>query len=1809
MNDRQPWRPPVPPKPTGAALKASTIAARNAKPALRGTNDIPAAPSTSKALLAAVVAGGVKSHGHGDTNGRAPSLSPVRGRSQPTQEPEGATKRLEHSTIRDHQAPSQRPRTASELAALLASASSSPSSRPADAALLRPSPRKAGFTSSREPSASDRERSGSNSGATRQRRQRHSKSPDKLDLSKTLPLATSTTGPGPGPVGLAPRSSSNTSVPRASSHSTRTRVNDLNLGTSPPKMLLPDAVQKAIVQSPITLLQPVSVENSDHRKHIAAFGGALHKARARATTSLSVPHTPITSRRTPAHSPNPSRKADRIKDVNNLANAMVGASLASARGLSRAPSPSKKPPLPSSPRRRRSQSLHAPGGRNRPEPAPLKPLTLRPMRHTLRKQVDRDDDEEDKRGRKLRLRKHPNVHHEGDRKRWRDKLTVKQRKRYEGLWAANRGLLHDFETVEHHPKGASIEDQVLNVVVRDIWERSRLPRRVLEEIWDLVAEEDDRALSREQFVAGLWLIDQRLKGRKLPVKVSASLSESRDQKAEWLCFFVTLCDGNLPKCAACASVYLTECEYAPHTDHRRKGVYKNDGQTVKTKSSALQTLIHAILNAEEDAVIDLVRQIRTCDNLEDLAASIDAGDTVPGGELAESPIDGTYEPGEVPKFEAELSGKMGDLWLDGSVKFVGGTSNLIWMPETSQYHQSSLSPGSATEIVRPREEAILSWTTVTQDKDLILHFLNMYFCWHYTYFTTLSKELFYRDFLTGTPSQYCSALLVNVMLALGCHFSTRPAARQNPADSETTGDHYFAEAKRLLYQDDEFANAKLCTVQALALMSVREAGCGRESNGWVYSGMSFRMAFDLGLNVDAQPINQSSRLSPEDIDARRITFWGCFLFDKCWSSYLGRQPQIQMANVTVRRPEVFPSEDSEMWSPYTDSGIIQANAQPARTRAVSLQISKLAEISGDLLTSFYNPQMLEKPLNKQVELKKLSDIHTRLEAWKRDLPLELEVRDSQLPQVLVMHMFSQLLYIHLYRPFLRYTKATSPLPAHASPRKYCTQAAGTISKLFRLYRRTYGLRQICNIVIYIVHTACTIHLLNLPDKNANRDIIHGVKHLEEMGECWTTARRTLIILHQCAERWNTRLPPEAEAIFTRCSAKWRMSLSDFSSPSLSEANKFTSDQNHVIPDLRLKPRAQYYHGLARTTAPSPADSTDTTRSAGALSMPPQSAAELVRNANRVRPFTTLTKAQEDAWNAHQARIGSMAGAATKPNANAAKLFGGIESLIEDSQDWWHMDQSQLALGFGNWTAPTADWGSFEANANGNAQEQSLNSALKAGSRPDVDEAGGENIEFEDDYEDEFESEDEVLEAGVDGRPDAEREADPDAMDVDSNNNQIFIPGRSVLQPGQTLAPDPSTYEMLHVMSTTWPCLSFDIVRDNLGQERKAYPRTVYAVAGTQAETARAKNNELYVLKLSSLSKMERGDQTDSESDDDSDDEDVSSDPILESKSIPLASTTNRIRAFQLPSADPSAIATTLTATWLESGEVVVHDITAQLHSLSTPGFVLPANASNPLSTLRMHRTEGYALDWASSALWPHGRLLSGDNNGQIYMTQRTEGGGFATDQRPFTQHTGSIEELQWSPTEKTVFASASSDGTVKVWDTRSKSRKAAVDVHISNSDVNVMSWSHQTAHLLATGCDDGQWAVWDLRQWRPQSGPNKDTPQAQSSGRLRPAPVASFNFHKKPITSIEWHPTDDSVVGVASADGTVTLWDLSVELDDEEYGKEAGMILDGSERVPPQLLFIHSAEDVKELHWHPQMAGTVMCTGGTGFGVFKTISV
>jgi len=124
------------------------------------------------------------------------------------------------------------------------------------------------------------------------------------------------------------------------------------------------------------------------------------------------------------------------------------------------------------------------------------------------------------------------AHKEGSRRRWRDEVSARERRRYEAVWASNRGLFlrpgwalgaDDSDEDGRAPENTTNAGLVANVVVRDLWSRSRLPLDELAEVWDLVDKTHDGTLGREEFVVGMWLIDQRLKGSKIPARVGESV--------------------------------------------------------------------------------------------------------------------------------------------------------------------------------------------------------------------------------------------------------------------------------------------------------------------------------------------------------------------------------------------------------------------------------------------------------------------------------------------------------------------------------------------------------------------------------------------------------------------------------------------------------------------------------------------------------------------------------------------------------------------------------------------------------------------------------------------------------------------------------------------------------------------------------------------------------------------------------------------------------------------------------------------------------------------------------------------------------------------------------------------------------------------------------------------------------------------------------------------------------------------------------------------------------------------------------------
>lgn len=443
-----------------------------------------------------------------------------------------------------------------------------------------------------------------------------------------------------------------------------------------------------------------------------------------------------------------------------------------------------------------------------------------------------------------------------------------------------------------------------------------------------------------------------------------------------------------------------------------------------------------------------------------------------------------------------------------------------------------------------------------------------------------------------------------------------------------------------------------------------------------------------------------------------------------------------------------------------------------------------------------------------------------------------------------------------------------------------------------------------------------------------------------------------------------------------------------------------------------------------------------------------------------------------------------------------------------------------------------------------------------------------------------------------------------------DEQKIWLPGME-LGKDEVLEPDMSVYVMLQEMQMEWPCLSFDVLHDGSGAtERLDFPLEANLIAGTQAD--RPEKNKLFLMRWSNLKKNQSRDyeDEDAESSDDEDEEEGGGEdgqegnksknwmPKCHVRTISHAegAGVNRIRSLQ--SSDATKL---IVSTWSERGKVFLWDLSEIHADLKSNPDGLGSKSTDikmkPLFAVDGHRDEGYALDW-SRREW--GNLLSGDCAGAIYWTQISNQGVTCVNGSAFTGHAGSVEDLQWSPSESTVFASSSVDQTVRIWDIRCDPRRPVLSAHCHESDVNVISWNRNVSYLLASGADDGSFKTWDLRNFGGNGGVFESTLST---------PVATFKWHIAPITSIEWHPTESSVLAVSGADDQISLWDFAVERDTEEQS-EAPLTAPNGVPIPPHLLFVHQGQkEVKEIHWHPQSPGVVMSTAASGFNIFKTISI
>lgn len=123
---------------------------------------------------------------------------------------------------------------------------------------------------------------------------------------------------------------------------------------------------------------------------------------------------------------------------------------------------------------------------------------------------------------------------------------------------------------------------------------------------------------------------------------------------------------------------------------------------------------------------------------------------------------------------------------------------------------------------------------ITLSDELQNHLLDLYWRWQNPWQYLVVKEAFLRDLYVDHTGRFSSPLLLSAILALAARYSDRLEVRIDPADANTAGDALAEQAKLLLLYESE--SPRITTVQAAAILSLRETATDKEALGWTYCG-------------------------------------------------------------------------------------------------------------------------------------------------------------------------------------------------------------------------------------------------------------------------------------------------------------------------------------------------------------------------------------------------------------------------------------------------------------------------------------------------------------------------------------------------------------------------------------------------------------------------------------------------------------------------------------------------------------------------------------------------------------------------------------------------------------------------------------------------------------------------------------------------------------------------------------------------------------------------------------------------------------
>ncbi|THH29803.1 hypothetical protein EUX98_g4390 [Antrodiella citrinella] len=409
-----------------------------------------------------------------------------------------------------------------------------------------------------------------------------------------------------------------------------------------------------------------------------------------------------------------------------------------------------------------------------------------------------------------------------------------------------------------------------------------------------------------------------------------------------------------------------------------------------------------------------------------------------------------------------------------------------------------------------------------EEHDRLLH---LFFCFFSGWCMRIVPEYFLRDMrrALSTPlghkapkSSHYSPMLHNSIFTIAPAYSDDPRLRH-----VRFREHFARKAKEYIENDCE--KPSIPVVMALSIIASYHATRGEQSLGYMYFGMSGRMAQALGLGIDCSQWVRSGLITEQDALDRDWAYWGTVTQDICWSLYIGRGrcfvPHKDNHN-KVPIPFVNTEIDHAAWSCPPAKFPLQ-NSNIASIFVATCELLRI----GERVTEFVNGLGNDSRNASMHRLTKFFSTSIELNTWKDSLSPEVDLTASSrpvaLPHRMTLHLTYWWLLILLHRPFYRRHRSGAMDIDHV---KLTNRAAENVMLIASNWHTNYPLRFSPITIVQIIFSAGTVFVLSALQAISGprlgrvtlttslNQIQQCIDYLDVIGESWDCSYRVREIL-------------------------------------------------------------------------------------------------------------------------------------------------------------------------------------------------------------------------------------------------------------------------------------------------------------------------------------------------------------------------------------------------------------------------------------------------------------------------------------------------------------------------------------------------------------------------------------------------------------------------------------------------------------------------------------------------------------------------